>query len=231
MLDELAVTAESAYRRLVWDDPDFVSFFHRATPIDEISRMELGSRPARRAGGTESLDALRAIPWVFAWSQGRTNLPAWYGVGSALASYVRSHADGRAQLTDAYRGWPFFRSVIDNVELGLAIADPRLGERYAGLAGTDPAMVRVAESIESERRRTVAEVSALTGTTVLLEQSPRLRRSIELRTPYVDVLSELQVRALRELRSGSLSGDDQAATEELLALTVGGVAAGLQHTG
>jgi phosphoenolpyruvate carboxylase len=233
MMDELGALAEAAYRRLVWEEADFARFFHHATPIDEIGRMELGSRPSRRPSGQveASLEGLRAIPWVFAWSQSRTNLPAWYGVGAALAEYAERHPDGPARLTDAYRGWDFFRTVIDNVELGLAISDPLVAARYAALAGDDAPMRRIAETIEAERRRTVAELAAITGNDRLLERSPRLRRSIELRTPYVDVLSELQVHALQRLRSESLGATERQATEELLALSVGGVAAGLQHTG
>ncbi len=233
LMDELSGLAEDAYRKLVWEDPAFEAYFHQATPIDEISRMELGSRPARRAasGPAPGLEQLRAIPWVFSWSQSRTNLPAWYGVGSALAAFARGHADGRARLTDAYRSWAFFRSVIDNVELGLALADPILGARYASLAGEDAPMRRIADGIESERRRTVEELLAVTGGSEMLERSPRFRRSVELRTPYVDVLSELQVLALERLRGDSLNGAERASTERLLQLTVGGVAAGLQHTG
>ena len=230
MITELASLAEATYRRLVWDDPDFAEFFHRATPVDEISRMELGSRPARRAA-TPSLESLRAIPWVFAWSQSRTNLPAWYGVGTALADYADRHPDGRRNLAEAYRRWSFFGSLIDNVELGLAIADPALAARYAGLAGDDPAMGSIAATIEEERQRTVEELTRLTGNDRLLEGSPRLRRSIDLRTPYVDVLSDLQIHALELLRSSGLSADDRSGAEQLLQLSVGGVAAGLQHTG
>lgn len=231
-MNELARLAEAAYRRLVWDEPEFEAWFRRATPIDEIGRMELGSRPPRRPGGASpTLTGLRAIPWVFAWSQSRTNLPAWFGVGAALSAYANRHAQGRRRLVEAYEGWDFFRSLIDNVELGLAIADPVLAARFAELAGDAPSMRHIGAELESERDRTLKEIAMLTGATRLLERSPRLRRSIELRTPYVDVLSELQVHALERLRSDALSGDDRQATEELLRLTVAGVAAGLQHTG
>jgi phosphoenolpyruvate carboxylase len=231
MMDELASLAEDAYRRLVWEDPDFEAFFARATPIGEISRMELGSRPARR-GASPSLASLRAIPWVFAWSQSRTNLPAWYGVGAALAGYAERHgADGRHRLAQAYREWAFFSSTIDNVELGLAIADPIVAARYAGLAGDAEPMLRIAEELRAERGRTEDEILRLTGSAHLLDRSPRLQRSIELRTPYVDVLSELQVRGLARMRGSSLGADERAATERLLQLTVSGLAAGLQHTG
>ncbi len=194
--------------------------------------MELGSRPARRSGGDpdRSLEKLRAIPWVFAWSQSRTNLPAWYGVGTALAAFSQQ-PDGRQALADAYAEWDFFRSVIDNVELGLAVADPALAARYSALAGDTEPMRRIAGTIEAERQRTVDELTLLTGGDGLLAHSPRLRRSLELRTPYVDVLSELQVHALARLRSGELDAAERRATEALIQLTVSGVAAGLQHTG
>jgi phosphoenolpyruvate carboxylase len=215
----------------VWDDPEFARFFTEATPIEEISRMELGSRPSRRGASAPTMESLRAIPWVFAWTQSRINLPAWFGVGSALAAYAKAHRSGRRHLTDAYRSWEFFNSMIDNVELGVAIADPSLAERYAALAGGDPSMHRIADTIESERRLTVSELASLTGRDRLLESSPRLRRSIELRTPYVDVLSELQLHALELLRGGELSSDERGAANDLLQLSISGVAAGLQHTG
>ncbi|MBA3740491.1 MAG: phosphoenolpyruvate carboxylase, partial [Chloroflexi bacterium] len=223
---------ESAYRRLVWEDPDFEQYFIRATPIAEISRMEFGSRPARRAASAPSLGALRAIPWTFAWAQSRTNLPAWYGVGAALSGYVeRNGAAGRGELETAYRDWAFFSSTIDNVELGLAIADPVVSARYAALAGEDEPMRRISQTLRLERTRTEEEVLRLTGSAHLLDRSPRLQRSVELRTPYVDVLSELQVRGLSRIRGSSLAADDRAVTERLLQLTVSGIAAGLQHTG
>ncbi|HYI66322.1 MAG TPA: phosphoenolpyruvate carboxylase, partial [Candidatus Limnocylindrales bacterium] len=232
MMTELVALAEDAYRRLVWDSPDFEAFFVGATPIAEISRMELGSRPARRAASAASLASLRAIPWTFAWAQSRTNLPAWYGVGAALAGYVEQHgAPGREEIATAYREWAFFSSIVDNVELGLAIADPVVAARYAGLAGGDEPMRRIGETLRVERARTEEEVLRLTGSARLLDRSPRLQRSVELRTPYVDVLSELQVRGLTRLRGSSLAADERAATERLLQLTVSGLAAGLQHTG
>jgi phosphoenolpyruvate carboxylase len=229
MMDALAGTAEAAYRGLVWSDPAFEEFFARATPIDEVGRMELGSRPARRGTSRAQLADLRAIPWVFAWSQSRINLPAWFGVGSALRAYARSGSTGRRRLAEAYRSWPFFRSVIDNVELGVALADPGIGSRYAALAGDDPDMRRIAGAIDAELALTVRELGRITGHARPLEGSRRLRRSIDLRTPYVDVLSELQLHALTELRGRRAPGGGDA--RDLFHLTVAGIAAGLQHTG
>jgi phosphoenolpyruvate carboxylase len=236
MLDELADLAEHAYRTLVWDDPDFRAYYAAATPIREITRLELGSRPARRgAAGAEELpdlDGLRAIPWAFAWSQSRANVPAWYGVGTALEAFSQRHGHrGRELLAEAYREWPFFSTSLENVELGLAIADPTIASRYAALAGDGAAMRRIATTIADEHERTVAALLAVTGHERLMDRSPRLQRSIGLRNPYVDVLSEVQLRCLRRLRSAAERDPERRALERLLQLTVSGVAAGLQHTG
>ena len=179
---------------------------HRASRAFAPSR---GCSPGRRAG--------------------RTFLP-----GSALARPLPAFAvviAARAASWPTPTGhWEFFRSVIDNIELGLVIADPWLSERYAALAGDDEPMRRIAAAIEEERQRTVDELTALTGRG-LLDRSARLRRSVDLRTPYVDVLSELQLHALRLLRTGRPGAEERRAAEELLQLSVSGVAAGLQHTG
>jgi phosphoenolpyruvate carboxylase len=237
VMDELAELARVAYRALVWDDPEFETFFGAATPIAELSALNLGSRPAARgaspgAGGPPPLATIRAIPWVFAWSQSRANVPGWYGIGTALASYRRKHADdAHEQLTTMYREWPFFASVIDNAEMVLAKADMQVARGYAALVSDKRLARRIWTSIEREFDRTVAELLIVTGRSRLLESMPILRRSIDLRNPYVDSLSELQVRLLARLRA--LPADDPG-RGRLLALvqqTVSGVAAGVQNTG
>jgi phosphoenolpyruvate carboxylase len=233
MLDELAERAAEAYRDLVETDA-FPAYFARATPIRELARLEIGSRPVRRGAANDEavpdFDSLRAIPWVFAWSQSRANVPAWFGVGSALTSYAQRHPGGWDALRAAYREWPFFASVLDNVELGLAIADRRIAARYAGLAGDEPAMRAIAERIDAEFERSTRALLRVIGRNELMGRSPRLRRSIALRNPYVDVLSEVQLRCLRSLREAG-SAKDRPSLDALFALTVNGIAAGLQHTG
>lgn len=233
LMDELAALARDAYRRLVWHDPDFERFFQAATPIAELSAMSLGSRPSKRgaSGGPPAMASLRAIPWTFAWAQSRANLPAWFGAGSALAAYRHRHgSDGADDLARAYREWPFFASTIDNLEVGLAVADRSVARRYAALAGDSVGARRVAGAIDEEFGRSVDELLQLTGRERLLDGSPRLQRSIELRNPYVDALSELQLGALGALRA-SPSAPERRPLERLIQLTVNGVAAGLQHTG
>jgi phosphoenolpyruvate carboxylase len=241
ILDELAATARASYRALVHDDPGFAAFFRDITPIAELSDLRLGSRPAARrvrgavdaAGGpaAPSIDALRAIPWTFAWSQARINLPGWYGLGSALEAYRAAHGDdGLAEVARLYRSWPFLSSVIDNAEMILAKADMGVARRYATLArGTDDAPRWSA--IEAEYHRTVALLLRVTGRDRLLDGAPVLQRSIALRNPYVDSLSELQVRLLARLRAIGDDEGERGRVLRLVQLTVNGVAAGLQNTG
>jgi phosphoenolpyruvate carboxylase len=233
LMDELAELARDAYRALVWHDPDFERFFASATPIAELSAMSLGSRPSKRgaSSGPPAMRPLRAIPWTFAWAQSRANLPAWFGAGTALAAYRSRHpAEADADLATAYREWPFFTSTIDNLELGLAVADRAVARRYAALAGTSAGARQVANRIDEEFGRSVDELLRLAGRGRLLDDSPRLQRSIELRNPYVDALSNLQIEALAALRSGA-SDAPRGQLERLIQLTVNGIAAGLQHTG
>ncbi len=238
ILGELAGTARTAYRALVHDDPGFAAFFRDITPIAELSDMRLGSRPAARrrtgSGPDEAppIDALRAIPWTFAWSQSRINLPGWYGLGSALDAYAAAHGDGGVrEIARLYRSWPFLASVIDNAEMILAKADMGVGRRYASLV-RDAEGDRRWAAIEAEFHRTVAWLLRITGRDRLLDGAPVLQRSIGLRNPYVDALSEVQVRLLRRLRA--LPPDDadgRAMHLRLVQLSVNGIAAGLQNTG
>jgi phosphoenolpyruvate carboxylase len=235
LMDELAATARAAYRSLVHDDPGFAAFFRDVTPIAELSDLRLGSRPAARGrtGRIEAppIDALRAIPWTFAWSQARINLPGWYGLGTALEAYRAGHGDaGVADVARLYRDWPFLASVLDNAEMILAKADMGVARRYAGLARGDDAE-RYWAAIEAEFHRTVTELLRVTGRARLLDGAPVLQRSIGLRNPYVDSLSELQVRLLRRLRALPADDPDRGRVLRLVQASVNGVAAGLQNTG
>lgn len=235
MLDELSVTARAAYRRLVHDDAGFAAFFRDITPIAELSDLRLGSRPAARGrqAATEapSIDSLRAIPWTFAWSQSRINLPGWYGLGSALEAYREAYGEqGLDEISRAYRRWPFLASVLDNAEMILAKADMGVARRYASLAGSPDGARRWA-TIETEYQRTVSLLLRVTGRERLLDGARVLQRSIALRNPYVDSLSELQVRLLRRLRAMALDDPDRGRVLRLVQLSVNGVAAGLQNTG
>ena len=235
LLAELAGTARVAYRALVHDDPGFAGFFRDITPITELSDLRLGSRPAARgrADAVEmpSIDELRAIPWTFAWSQSRINLPGWYGLGAALEAFRVAHGnDGLAEIGRLYRSWPFLASVLDNAEMILAKADMGVARRYASLV-TGPDGERRWAAIEAEYHRTVALLLRVTGRDRLLDGAPVLQRSIALRNPYVDALSELQVRLLARLRAMPLDDPERGRVRRLVQLSVNGVAAGLQNTG
>ncbi|WP_417508166.1 phosphoenolpyruvate carboxylase [Microbacterium sp.] len=203
----------------------FAPWFATVTPMEEIGLLALGSRPARRGLSVESLEDLRAIPWVFAWTQARINLAGWFGLGSALEA-----VGDEALLVEAYHEWPLLRTMIDNVAMSLAKTDERIARQYLALGDRDD----LAALVLDELALTKAWVIRLTGGTGLLENKPILQRAVTLRSPYVDALSLLQLRALRELRSAASDPQGSGAADEqrrLLLLSVSGVAAGLQNTG
>jgi phosphoenolpyruvate carboxylase len=211
--------AHAAYRQLV-EDAGFAAWFAQVSPIEELGSLRLGSRPARRGAG-RTLDDLRAIPWVFAWSQTRLNLPGWYGLGSGLAGAEMD------ELREAYAAWPLFTSLVDNAEMSLAKTDRRIAARYLALGDRRD----LAAQVLDEYDRTLERLLAVTGHARLLESRRVLSRAVELRNPYVDALSHLQLRALQALRSGTAEPAERERLERLLLLTVNGVAAGLQNTG
>jgi phosphoenolpyruvate carboxylase len=230
-LEELAERSSRAYRALVWDDPAFEAFYVAATPIAELSGLALGSRPAARRQGGISLASLRAIPWVFSWAQSRLFLPAWYGLGTAVEEFEAARSEGATErLQELYRRSPFMAGVIDVMEMALAKVDIAVATRYAGLAA-GPDAERIWTTIRAEYGRTVAALLRISGRAHLLDAAPSLQRSIQLRNPYVDSLSELQVMLLGRLRALPPDDPSRERLQRLVQLTVSGVAAGLQNTG
>jgi phosphoenolpyruvate carboxylase len=219
LLARLSASAHEAYRALVWDDQAFVPFFRSFTPIDELALLELGSRPARRPQG-DFLDGLRAIPWVFAWTQNRCLLPAWYGCGTAFAELGDPEA-----LRRLYRDWAFFRSLVENLEMTLAKSSLEIAEGYLDLVSPGPDRDRVYRKIRTEHEQAVAGVLAIAEAKELLDRHPVLQRSIRLRNPYVDPMNAIQIELLRRYRAG-----DEAATRPLLR-SIAGIAAALRNTG
>jgi phosphoenolpyruvate carboxylase len=227
-------TACAAFRGLVEAD-GFAEWFARISPLQEIGGLRIGSRPARRGpadpdvpsvSATIDLDDLRAIPWVFAWSQTRMNLPGWYGLGSGLAA-IAADGDGEEALRLAYREWPLFGVLLDNAAMSLAKTDRMIAARYLALGGRDDLTAFVLAEYDLTRRL----VLAVTGHDRLLADRPVLSRAVALRDPYVDALSYLQLRALAALRDPATPAGERERLERLLLLTVNGVAAGLQNTG
>ncbi len=216
----LSRASMSAYRALVYETPGFVDYFRAATPIAEIADLKIGSRPASRTAST-AIEDLRAIPWVFSWSQSRVMLPGWFGFGSAVAG-----AD-MDELQTMNRYWPFFRTLIQNMEMVMAKADMTIARRYAALVPDQALAGRIYSAINAEWDRTHAAVLAITGQDALLAGQPELDRLIRLRMPYVEPLNHVQIELIRRRRAG----DDDPRVREGILLALNGVAAGLRNSG
>ncbi len=220
----MAARSAEVYRDLVYGDPDFVAFFQKATPIDAIAKLQLGSRPARRSGSTR-IEDLRAIPWVFAWTQTRTLLPGWYGLGTALEA--GRDAFGLDLLREMDAEWPFFDALLGNAEMALAKADLAIAERYVALVEPADLRDRIWSAISAEYDRTRDALLAVTGQDRLLDREPVLQNSIDRRNPYVDPLSFVQIELLSRLRRYP---DSDSIVRSIL-LTINGIAGGLKNTG
>ncbi len=218
----LAEASRAHYRALVHEHPDFPAYFRAATPIDVIERLQIGSRPSRRRDG--GIHNLRAIPWVFAWSQNRSGLTGWFGIGHALQLGIREH--GLEAMREMARDWPFFATMLDDVEMLLAKSDLDIFERYSRLAGD--LHDALFPGIAAEFARARDAILAIKDVPQMLDGDYRLRLSIRLRNPYVDPISLLQVDLLRRWRDG---GREDGALLEALVSTVNGIAAGIQNTG
>ncbi len=231
-MDALAADSRAAYRELV-ESSGFLTFFDEATPIGEIEGLPIGSRPARRRGA-RTLDRLRAIPWVFAWTQGRFMLPVWYGLGAAVEALLARDPEALGRLREMYARWPFFEAMVGNAELGLAKADLGIARVYASLvndpAVRDPMWAR----LTAEYARSHRAVCAVTRAGALLEGTPWLRRSIDVRNPFVDPLNFVQIVQMRRLREAAPDpGLDEAeeGPRRLVRLSIQAIAAGLRTTG
>nr|WP_044181190.1 phosphoenolpyruvate carboxylase [Pirellula staleyi] len=231
MMETLSVQSFKAYRELV-DQPGFIAFFAAATPIDEIENLPIGSRPSRRRG-ERTLGDLRAIPWVFSWTQNRCMIPAWYGLGTALSEVKYKDRTAWQTICEMYRLWPFMQATIDNAMLALAKADMYIAQHYSELA-EDPAQRQVCwELIARERDRTRQALLDLVGGSELLSKNPWFQGSIEVRNPYIDPLNLIQIELLRRRRSLTPEAPANEAEQlrDMLRLTVQGIAAGMRTTG
>jgi phosphoenolpyruvate carboxylase len=229
-MDELAARALAAYRSLVYDTPEFVPFFRGSTPIAEIAELNIGSRPASRKP-SQKIEDLRAIPWVFSWSQCRLSLPGWYGFGTAVESWLdaapKARSDRLARLREMHARWPFFRSMLSNMSMVLAKTDLAIASRYADLVPDPAVRAAIYPRLAAEHERTVRAVLAVSGQQTLLDDNPTLARSIRNRFPYLDPLNHLQVELLRRYRAGQ--SDER--TRHGIHLTINGLAAGLRNSG
>ncbi|WP_280297942.1 phosphoenolpyruvate carboxylase [Nocardia neocaledoniensis] len=226
LLDELAARARAAYARLVHETPGFVEYFRQSTPVAEVGDLNIGSRPASRKP-TNSVSDLRAIPWVMAWSQARVMLPGWYGTGTALEEWVDGDAGRLARLTDLYRRWPFFRTVLSNLAQVMAKSDLDIAAGYADLVTDETLRAQIFGMIRDEHARTIRMYEAVTGHAELLSDNPSLAESIHNRFPYLEPLNQLQVDLLRRLRGG----DDSELVKRGILLTMNGLATALRNSG
>ncbi|MBI5082187.1 MAG: phosphoenolpyruvate carboxylase [Chloroflexi bacterium] len=229
-MELLSESAHQAYRKLVYETPNFLEYFGQATPIDVVTELTIGSRPSKRSASGR-LEDLRAIPWVFAWMQSRNTLPGWYGLGSAIARYVERIPNGVDQLRLMYRGWYFFRAMMDNAQQALAKADMAIASCYADLVADRELRDRVFNQIRDEHDRTREMLLLVNRQKVLLGNEPVLQRAIKLRNPYVDSMSFIQLGLLRKLRALPAESDERKEIMDALRLSIVGVAAGLKNTG
>ncbi|KAA0683205.1 phosphoenolpyruvate carboxylase [Azospirillum brasilense] len=225
-MERLSELAFGAYRGLVYETPGFTQYFRTATPISEIATLNIGSRPASRTK-SDRIEDLRAIPWVFSWAQCRLMLPGWYGFGSAVEAWLEEEPDGLALLQRMNRAWPFFKSLLSNMDMVLAKSDLAIASRYAELVEDVELRERIFGRIREEWQRTRRHLLAIAGHDELLGENPLLARSIRNRFPYMDPLNHVQVELLRRHRAGS---SDERVRRGIL-MSINGVAAGLRNSG
>jgi len=231
----LSSESQKAYRAMVYETPGFAEFFFEATPISEIAALNIGSRPAARPGapGKRSIESLRAIPWGFSWGQSRVNLPGWYGLGQAIELFLHQDTSPKAMranrqlLIEMANGWPFFQTLLSNVDMVLAKVDLHLARRYASLVSDQRLAQRILKGIEAEFARTERALNLLTGSRERLSKDPVLAQSIAHRFPYIDPLNHLQVELIRRHRAG----ESDARTQRGIHISINGIAAGLRNTG
>ncbi|HET9588029.1 MAG TPA: phosphoenolpyruvate carboxylase, partial [Anaerolineales bacterium] len=225
-MDEMSATAHKLYRGLVYETPGFIDFWQAATPLDEIKRMHIGSRPAAR-GQSSEVAKIRAIPWVFSWMQSRFNLPGWFSLGSALTS-----VEDVTLLREMYGGWAFFKTMLDNTEMSLLKADMEIASLYVDLVPDKKLGQELFNAIRAEYDRTRDAVLEISGHTNLLDEEPVTQNAVQLRNPYVDPLNYIQVEMLRRIRALADQESEQAESiREVIGITINGIAAGLRNTG
>ncbi|HEX6735140.1 MAG TPA: phosphoenolpyruvate carboxylase, partial [Azonexus sp.] len=226
VMDELSARAFNAYRGLVYETPGFTTYFRQSTVVSEIATLNIGSRPASRKP-SERIEDLRAIPWVFSWAQCRLMLPGWYGFGSAVAGYLQANPDGLATLRRMVKSWPFFRSLLSNMDMVLAKSDLAIASRYAELVSDAELRERIFSQIKAEWALTRQHLLSILEQDDFLADNPMLKRSLQLRSPYMDPLNHLQVELLKRHRAGET--DERVARG--IHLAINGIASGLRNSG
>jgi len=225
LMEQLSINSCKAYRSVVVDHPHFISYFQHATPEAELGNLNIGSRPSRRKAGITGISSLRAIPWIFAWTQTRLILPSWLGIGEALEqAVIGGH---REELRMMYLEWPFFKSTIDLIEMILAKCDDRIAALYDEVLVTDEKEKELGAELRSKLGATIRALLDITGHPQLLANQTNLRKMLQMRNPYIEPLNILQVEIIRRLRQNP---DNQRLKDAML-ISINGIAAGMRNTG
>jgi phosphoenolpyruvate carboxylase len=227
VMEELSTYAFNAYRRLVYGTEGFERYFRESTVVEEIASLNIGSRPASRSS-SRRIEDLRAIPWVFSWAQCRLMLPGWYGFGTAIQAWIDARSSSAMSILQAmYNEWPFFRTVLSNMDMVLAKSDIAIASRYAELVTDVDLRESIFRRLRDEWQASVDAVLAITGQHAILEKNPLLARSIRNRFPYIDPLNHIQIDLLRRHRAG----DTDPGVVQGIHLSINGIAAGLRNSG
>lgn len=226
---EISGISYKLYRELV-GDPDFLTYFYQATPIDELEHLKIGSRPTYRKekGGVEDL---RAIPWVFSWNQSRHIIPGWYPFGSTLKAFIKNDSSRLMLVQEMYKKWPFFNNLVDNIQMVIAKSDMTIARLYSSLVKDKKIRERIYKKIHSEFNLTANMLLKITGQKKILDNSPFLQRSIDMRRPSIDPVNYIQVMLLRRLRHGQIRGNEREKLISTLMISINCIAAGLRNTG
>ena len=231
VLDELSGIAYKLYRELV-DDPDFYTFFMHATPISEIGLAKIGSRPAKRKEQSWKIEDLRAIPWVFSWTQSRYMLPAWYPIGTTFKRFIARDQEAHSNLLkEMYQKWPFFENLLDNIQMTMAKADMNIAHLYSHLVPDEAIRDRIFDTMKREFELSREMILLITGQKNLLDNDPWLKRSIRLRNPFMDPINYIQVNLLKQLRETEVNAVKKKDLTDTVLLTISCIAAGMRNTG
>ncbi len=231
IMDQLATAGEKSYRALVDDTPGLLDYFYEATPVSEISLLNIGSRPSHRKSKDRSKSSIRAIPWVFGWAQSRHTMPAWYGIGTALQKWCESRPDHIDELHRMYQEWPYFRALLSNTQMSLFKADIQIAHEYMELCSDKEAAKSIYYKIKTEYELTVQQALFAADSKQLMEENPPLVLSLSRRNPYLDPLSHIQITLLNRYRDPSLSENEQHAWLNPLLRSINAIAAGMRNTG
>ncbi len=230
-MKDLAALAETAYRDLTENTEGFIDYFYDATPVNEIAKLNIGSRPSHRKKGDRSKSSVRAIAWVFAWSQARHTLPAWYGIGTALEKWRENNADGLAHLQSMYKNWPFFHNLLNNVQISLLKSNIELAKDYAELSENPEQGQHIFALVKAEHQRCMQQMQDLIGEGQLRDENYNQTRVKAERDPYLEPLHQIQLVLLKRSRALEAQGKDSSEWQQPLLRTINAIAGGMRNTG